>query len=77
MANKSKQQTLEGYLQEKGVSQRDFAAQVGSYQSVISRLLRGTLRPSLDLAYRIDVATGGAVGMSSWAEAPQTQKEAS
>lgn len=58
---------LNQYLKTNRVSQQDFAARVGVTQSTVSKLCRGTSRPSLDVAILIDKATGGKVPPSSWA----------
>ena len=58
---------LENHLKEGGISQRKFASDIGSHQSIVSRILKGTLRPSIDIAFKIDATTNGAVPMRIWA----------
>lgn len=74
----SRRADLGGYLTKQGISQSDFAEIVNSRQSIISRIVNGKIRPSLDLAYRIEVATDKAVPAISWASpiAPQTESAA-
>ena len=56
------------YLTEYRIRQVDFASRIGATQSTVSRLVSGTATPSLDLAVRIERATGGAVPATSWIE---------
>lgn len=58
---------LGDYLALKNQSQRDFAERVGSHQSIISRIVRGKIRPGIDLAYAIEAETNGSVKASFWA----------
>lgn len=55
-------------LEETATSQREFALSVGSYQSIISRILSGRIQPSLKLAVSIEKATDGRVPASLWVE---------
>lgn len=66
---------LKAYRQKQGILQAAFAEMLGTTQTTISKLESGKLTPNLILAHKIEVATGGAVPMSSWVES--TQKEAS
>lgn len=59
---------LHEYLSREGLTQRAFASLVGVDQSIVSRLKKGEMTPSLPLAARIERATGGAVPMESWVE---------
>lgn len=63
---------LKAYLDEAGEKQTDFAARVDTTVATISRLVGGSLRPSLDLAHRIERATGGKVPTEHW-ERPKGQ----
>ena len=53
--------TLSDFLVETKQSATDLASAMGCETSTITRLLRGERRPSLDLAFRIEQATGGRV----------------
>lgn len=55
------------YRRAVGISQREFALSVGVDPSVISKIEAGVTRPGLDLAARIEAATGGAVTAISFA----------
>ncbi len=62
---------LQEYLAASAITQGEFAERVGVKQATISRLCNGAIGPSLELAARIERATGGAVTAISWvAEAP-------
>lgn len=57
---------LSSYLSSQKITQRQFAEAVGVDQSVVSRLTRLEMMPSLELAVKIQNATGGAVPATSW-----------
>lgn len=60
---------LKAYLEETGEKQTTFAARVNTTVGTISRIVGGTLRPSLDLAHRIERATDGKVTTELWESA--------
>lgn len=72
---------LRTYLAAEGVTQVRFAEMIGVQQSMVSRLLKGKARPSLETAVAIERATGGAVPAATWvpetgldgAPAPETE----
>lgn len=68
-------QSLETYLTEQSIKQADFAEQLKVSQATVSRLAKGTMRPSLDLAFAIERATGGAVPVASWNPDPAAKDE--
>lgn len=59
---------LSAYLDDRKISQRSFASEARSHQSIISRILAGDIRPSIDLAARIQAVTSGAVMAADWAQ---------
>jgi transcriptional regulator with XRE-family HTH domain len=61
---------LHTYLTENRIRQDDFAKLVGTTQGMVSRLVRGRIQPSLDLAVRIQRATKGEVSAASWIKEP-------
>jgi predicted XRE-type DNA-binding protein len=65
--------SLTEYLAQSGTSQKTFAEQVGVDQSVVSRLARRDIRPSLELAFKIERATDGQVPAAGWVDG-QTQE---
>lgn len=62
---------LKTYLANAKESQTDFAARVHTTVATISRIAAGTMRPSLDLAHRIERATAGQVRTELW-EKPES-----
>ncbi|MGA0615345.1 helix-turn-helix transcriptional regulator [Paracoccus sp. KR1-242] len=58
--------TLGAYLKVTRRRQEELAAEVGVTQATISRLARGMMSPSVDLAAAIKRATSGAVDFESW-----------
>lgn len=57
---------LDTYLTDRSIRQADFAEQLGISQATVSRLAKRSMRPSLELAFAIEKATGGAVSVASW-----------
>lgn len=53
--------TLTEHLAASGLTQRQFAAELGISTSYLSEMVSGLKRPSLSLALRIERETGGAV----------------
>lgn len=60
---------LDTYLKDKGIGDAEFAPLIGRDRSMVSKLRRGIVRPTLDLADAIERETGGAVPIRSWLEA--------
>lgn len=58
---------LAAYLKDTGQTQIAFAGAVGVARSFVNEMLHGKRCPSLPVARRIDLITGGAVPLSSWA----------
>ena len=68
--------TLRDYLSRHCISQKAFAEAVGVDKSIISRLVRGEIRPGLDLAFVIERQTAREVTAQSWAkDKPQEATE--
>ena len=57
---------LGSYLQTAKIKQSAFAASISVDQATVSKLCRGKIQPSLELAFRIERQTRGAVQASSW-----------
>lgn len=57
---------LRAYLSEHGIRQEDFAAQLGTSQSTVSKVVAGRLTPTLRLAVKIEQLTCGLVPVKSW-----------
>lgn len=60
---------LAKYRNKKKLSQRDLAKQIGISQGVLSRFEAGLATPGLEMAFRIQRVTGGAVKAQSWVSA--------
>lgn len=45
----------------------DFATLIGKDRTIVNRIRRGVLRPTLDVAAEIEAKTNGAVPMQAWA----------
>lgn len=48
------------------ISDAEFATIIGKDRSVINRIRRGDVRPTLDVAGLIEAKTGGEVTMQAW-----------
>ena len=56
---------LAAYLERAGLTQREFAAKIGTTDAHMSRLANGKARPSAELAEKIEAATRGRVTFRS------------
>ena len=63
--------TLSQYLAWKKLTQSQFGDLAGLNQGTVSKLCFGRSRPSWDVAAKIEKATGGAVPIAVWAQAPK------
>lgn len=66
MCNALVMENLATYLKSRGISQREFARLLGVDPSIVSRLVHDLMRPSLELAVRIERLTNGLVTAASW-----------
>lgn len=57
-------QLLRKWLDNRGISQREFADMIGVAPSTVYRVMTGKTRPKLDVAKRIEILTKGEV--SRW-----------
>lgn len=57
---------LDAYLKSAAILDADFAPMIGRDRSMVSKLRRGRVRPTLDLADAIERATAGQVPIRSW-----------
>jgi DNA-binding XRE family transcriptional regulator len=60
---------LKEYLSKTKMKQARFAEQVGTTRANLCQLVAGQHVPSLDLALRIQVASGGLVTVADWSRA--------
>lgn len=63
---------LASYLKENSLTHRVFAERIGVDPSIVSRLTRDDMTPSLKLAVEIERQTGGNVPAVSWVAQEQT-----
>jgi transcriptional regulator with XRE-family HTH domain len=57
---------LLSHLTENGITQADFAAQIGVTQATVSKFCSGDIAPRPETAQKIARATGGKVPVESW-----------
>lgn len=57
---------LGSYLEQAGIGDADFGEKINRDRSMVSKLRRGRVRPTLDLAAVIERETAGAVPMAAW-----------
>jgi transcriptional regulator with XRE-family HTH domain len=57
---------LDSYLKREGITDADFALKIGRDRSMVSKLRRGLVRPTIDTAAAIETHTDGNVAMQSW-----------
>jgi predicted XRE-type DNA-binding protein len=57
---------LRTWMQANGLTQIDLSGALGVHSSIVSRLLAQKMRPSLDLAVRIECLTGGIIAPAFW-----------
>lgn len=62
---------LDAYLKRKETSDAEFAPLIGRDRSMVSKLRRGLVRPTLDLADVIEKVTGGEVPIRAWLDDPE------
>ncbi|WP_375194673.1 helix-turn-helix domain-containing protein [Sphingobium sp.] len=67
---------LQDYMDRKKVTDADLSAKIGRDRSIVSRIRRGKMLPSLEIAAAIERATGGKVPMKSWVQVPAEQDAA-
>lgn len=66
MCNVLLMEKLATYIDSRNISQREFSRLLEVDPSIVSRLVRGQMRPSLDLAVRIEKLTKGHIKPSYW-----------
>jgi transcriptional regulator with XRE-family HTH domain len=59
-------EAVNNYLKSEAITQAGFADRLGVKQSTVSKWCAGDKRPGLDMAVKIEAATGGAVPVDSW-----------
>lgn len=59
-------------MEQERITDAEVAAMIGKDRTLISKIRRGLVRPTLDVAADIESKTGGAVPMQSWILAEYT-----
>lgn len=54
------------------VNDAEFASLIGKDRTLVNRLRRGIVKPTLEVAAEIEAKTGGAVTMQAWLTAPHS-----
>jgi len=67
---------LDAYLLEARISDADFAAKIKRDRSMVNKIRRGKLTPTLDVAAAIEAETDGAIPMQAWTDLPAPQARA-
>lgn len=57
---------LQSYMEREKVNDAEFAALIGKDRTLVNRLRRGVVKPTLEVAAEIEAKTGGGVPMQSW-----------
>jgi transcriptional regulator with XRE-family HTH domain len=65
---------LQRFFETSGIRQSALADKLGVSRGYMSELVGGTKRPGLELAFQIEVATGGAVPARTWLRAECLQE---
>ena len=69
---------LADYLKRHSLTDAEFASRIGKDRSLVNRIKRGEVRPTLDVAAQIESETAGEIPMQSWIDpqTPQSEKAA-
>lgn len=59
---------LAAYMDRNKIGDADFAALIGKDRSLVNRLRRGEVRPTLEVAAQIEAKTAGEIPMQAWVE---------
>ena len=59
---------LDAFLKRENIDDQTFAASINRDRSIVSKIRRGVLRPTLDVAASIEAATRGEVPMQAWTD---------
>jgi DNA-binding transcriptional regulator YdaS (Cro superfamily) len=60
---------LQTFMDREKIGDADFAALIGKDRTLVNRLRRGLVRPTLDVASQIETVTKGEIPMQSWVDA--------
>ena len=60
---------LDAWLKQTGTTSAEFARRCEYDPSNMAKLVKGRIRPTLEMAFKIERATDGVIPASSWVEA--------
>ena len=60
---------LTKWLDDAPITRAEFARRCEYDPSNLNKLLKGTIKPSLEMAFKIERETGGAISASGWVQA--------
>lgn len=63
-------------MQRHGIGDAEFATLIGKDRSIVNRIRRGEMRPTLEVAADIEAKTNGEVPMQAWIADPTPSSEA-
>ncbi|TXH53903.1 MAG: XRE family transcriptional regulator [Desulfurellales bacterium] len=63
------QDRLSAWLKSADITAAELARRCEYDPSNMNKIVKGVIRPSLDMAFKIEAVTGGAVPASAWARA--------
>lgn len=67
---------LATYMEREKIGDADFAARIERDRTIVSKIRRGIIRPTLDVAAAIEVATKGELPMQIWVDVAPEQARA-
>lgn len=59
---------LSDYMEARQIGDAEFASLIGKERSVVNRIRRGLVRPTLEVAAQIEEKTSGEVPMQAWVD---------
>jgi len=67
---------LKSWLEAANVTQAELARRCGYDRHNMSKLVKGLIRPTLDMAFKLERVTSGTIPASAWAQDTATQGQA-
>lgn len=64
---------LATYMDRNSIKDADFAALIGKDRTLVNRIRRGLVRPTIDVAADIEAKTNGDVPMQAWVESASSE----
>lgn len=60
---------LDAFMKREKIADADLAARIGKDRTLVNRLRRGLVRPTLEVASQIEAVSNGEITMQSWVDA--------